>query len=647
MEIKEQKITDNLVLLKFEDAAQPVFKEVKGKPYIYYGQKNDYPQYLLYLYNNSSKHSAIINGKRDYVVGKGFIPENENDAKAKEWIQSCNQKGESLNDVLEKLELDVELFEGGYLNIVWSKAGQIASIYHVDYSHVRSDEDNKKFFIADDWVTYKDDGTYTPNTKPKYKEFNAFDPNVRTGSVILYCKKYHPGIKTYTLPTYRGSITWIEVDVEIGTYHLNNVKGGFFANKIINLNNGIPEDEKKKTIETQWMKKFGGVRGQKWILSFNIDPAKATTVTDLSIAESDKLFDLLNKTTQGEIFTGHRITSPMLFGVKTEGQLGGRNELREASELFQNTYVNGRQQWLEKVFNMLAPYAGVKSKVVIQRTEPIAYEYSETAQLQALTPEELRDRLGLPPVEKSESEKAKETVNAINSLSPLVANKVLEVLTETELRALVGLGPATEPIQRTPPAQFSAEEDAADLVHFETFGQHRRNFRILQAKSVMFTSDTDEWNHFAETKEKLSTLQQKIIDAVNAGDRDAKTIATRLRIDIDDVQVAIETLIDEGLMTSSKGKLGVKSTTTSDRKSIEIMYSYEGPKDSRNRPFCARMMELNRLYSRKDIESISERLGYSVWTRRGGWYTIPGTNEHRPYCRHSWRANVVVKSTSR
>lgn len=603
MEIKELKIADNISILKFEDAAQPVFKEVKGKPYIYYGQKNDYPDYLLYLYNNSSKHSAIINGKRDYIVGKGFIPENENDQAAKDWIAVCNQRGESLNDVLEKLELDIELFEGGYLNIVWNRQGKIASIYHVDFSKVRSNEDNTKFFVSDEWVCYKDDGTYTMNTRPDFKEFDAFNPRARTGSVILYCKKYHPGIKTYTLPTYRGSITWIDIDVEIGAYHLNNVKGGFFANKIINLNNGIPGNEEKKTIEAQWMRKFGGVRGQKWILSFNVDPAKATTVTDLSIAESDKLFDLLNKTTQGEIFTGHRITSPMLFGVKTEGQLGGRNELREASELFQNTYVNGRQQWIEKIFNMLAPYAGVSGKVVIQRTEPISFEFSENVQAQAMTRDEIRERLGLPPI----------AAPAVSSTS-----------------------------------QFSAADDAIDADIFSSFGMSRDEMRVLRSKQVLFQSDDDERAYFKTTTEELTDLQQRVIDAVNAGSRTAYDVANKLKVGIEDIRVAIDTLVDEGLMSvDNKGKLSVRSTTTGDRKSVEIMYSYEGPKDNRNRPFCARMLELDRLYSRKDIEAISERLGYSVWTRRGGWYTIPGTNEHRPYCRHSWQANVVVKKVTR
>ena len=75
---------------------------------------------------------------------------------------------------------------------------------------------------------------------------------------------------------------------------------------------------------------------------------------------------------------------------------------------------------------------------------------------------------------------------------------------------------------------------------------------------------------------------------------------------------------------------------------ILIRYSYEGPRDDRNRPFCAKLLELDKFYSREDIEKISERVGYSVWDRRGGWWTQPdGT--HSPSCRHRWQTNVVLR----
>jgi hypothetical protein len=66
----------------------------------------------------------------------------------------------------------------------------------------------------------------------------------------------------------------------------------------------------------------------KFMLAFNDSKENEPSIVDLSGTELDKHFDLLNKTVQQEIFSGHKVTSPMLFGVKTEGQLGGRAELQ-------------------------------------------------------------------------------------------------------------------------------------------------------------------------------------------------------------------------------------------------------------------------------------------------------------------------------
>lgn len=654
-------LSDGLVTMHFEDAAQPIFLEKKGKDYILYGEKNDYPNYLLYLYNSSAKHSAIINGKVDYVCGKGWSFEKEEvkgvDGKADSFIKRANKDGESLDEILGKISLDLEIFNGAYLQIVWNNLQQIADIYHVDYTTVRSNKDNTVFYVADDWVKYNADGSYKTNSNPTITPYNAFNADKKSGTQILYIKKYHPGIDIYTLPTYRGSITWIEVDVEIGNYHLNNVKSGFFVNKMIQFNNGKPTTEEQQKIERMFDNKFGGVRGKKYMFSFNADATKAATVLDLSVAESDKLFDQLNKTTQQEIFTGHRITSPMLFGIKTEGQLGGRTELREAAELFQNTYVNGRQQWLEKIFNALASNAGVTTPLTIQRTEPIAFEFSEAVQAQNMTQDEIREKMGLPPVEKKDNTAAQETINSLNSLSPLVANKVLEAMTADEVRGLIGLSSVNPPLGAT---QFSAAEDMADAEVFTEFGAMRQKFTVVKSKKVLFSSELQEAIHFAAEDKDISGLQAEVLDQLVKDPLiTPEVLSETLKREVKEINAAIKELEKQKLISvTEKKKQGIAVTERKPAKdaqkilkeskpstrSVKVLYSYEGPKDDKNRPFCAKLLELDRLYSRKDIEQISVRLGYSVWARRGGWYTIPGTNEHRPYCRHSWVSNVVVSN---
>lgn len=676
------KVTDvpntGFKIIQFQDASQPVFQEKKGQPYIMYGEKNDYPNYLLYLFNNSAKHSAIINGKVDYIIGKGWSYEKEGTPPDQQaildaFIKKVNAKGESLKAVMGKLAVDLELFNGGYLNIVWNVKQEIASIYHLDYTTVRSNKDNTEFYVSDEWVKYDKTGTYKQNQNPDYKNFCAYNEDNKEGSQILYVKNYHPGIDIYTLPNYRGSITWLEVDVEIGAYHLNNVKGGFFANKLINFNNGTPTAEGQAVIEKMFTDRYAGTRARKFILAFNNDSTRAATVTDLNVSESDKIFDLLNKTGQQEIFTGHRITSPILFGIKTEGQLGGRSEIRDSYEIFKNTYVNGRQQTLEEVINMLSANNGITTPLLIQPTEPISFEFSEATQAQNMSKDEIREKMGLAPVEDAKNSAATDLINALNSLSPLVANKVLENLTSDEIRGVVGLAPAppgTLPTASGSPAQPAPvqqahqfnkqelEEDEKILAMFARVGKPRGEHLILKSKKVRFESNKDEELHFAGEQKDIQVIQQQILELIKKDPLvTMQVLSDALKVDIDTVTAAVADLVDRKLLsvndkivdgekiaerTPAKDAVKKVSVGLPEVKSISVKYSYDGPEDRRNRPFCAKMMALDRLYTRREIEQISGHLGFSVWARRGGWYTDPVTNEHRPYCRHSWVSHVVV-----
>jgi DNA-binding MarR family transcriptional regulator len=243
-----------------------------------------------------------------------------------------------------------------------------------------------------------------------------------------------------------------------------------------------------------------------------------------------------------------------------------------------------------------------------------------------------------------------------------VANKVLENLTSDELRALIGLQPAApgsipEPV---PGQQFSKVDDDRDISVFSEFGKPRTDHHIVKVKKVLFTSDEDERTFFATTEADLTTTQEGVLDLLAKDPlTTTEVIAKALDVDIEMVNSAINALSDMKIIKVNdktvRGETVIERKPVKEAKkilrdskaitrSIEVKYSYEGPKDDRNRPFCAKLLELDRLYSRKEIEQISTRLGYSVWARRGGWYTLPGTNIHRPYCRHSWVANIVVKN---
>jgi hypothetical protein len=667
-------------LFKFDQVPLPVYKEVKGKDYIYYGEKNDYPNYLLRIYNNSAKNNAIITGKVDYICGNGWTVKAEDEmqkAKAFGLIDRINTKQESLNELTKKLVTDLSIFGGYYLQVIWTKGtGEIAELYHVDYYKVRTNADNSEFYVSDNWI--KNDNV---NPRPDFETYPAFDPNNTTGTQILYFKEYRAGANTYSLPDYRGAISYIELDISIGEYHLNTINNGMFSSKLINLNGGKVSQEEEDRIERQFKDKFSGSKNAgKFMLAFNDSKENEPSIIDLSGTELDKHFDLLNKTVQQEIFTGHKVTSPMLFGVKTEGQLGGRAEMREASELFQNTYVNSKQQALEEVINYLLNFNDIIAELEIKKTEPISFQFTEQIISTNMTQDEIREKLGLAPIEKKETAGAQDIINSLNSLSPLIATKVVESMDVNELRSLIGLPVRSEIVTPTevitdPNQGFSdhmhlecsiSEHDANILEKFEGKGIAKDKFKVIESSKTHFSSMDDFVKQDLFAEYMLNEVQKKIITQIQRNENitipqiakvvgiDEASVISRINTLIDD-QVLVEKINRDGLITRSVTRSGVAAIKRLQPvTSFKVLYSYEKRKDapdllpgSSSRPLCSELIKRDLFFTREEIQNLSNQLGYSVFQLCGGWYTNPNTGKRTPFCRHEWKRNVVVEKTSR
>jgi DNA-binding MarR family transcriptional regulator len=391
-----------LKILNFEAHKVPTFKEARGKDWILFGDegeyKNRYPEYLLNLYRRSAKHHAIINSKKDYVVGQGWAVNAEGLdtmglARLQQFIQEPNQY-ESLNDILEKVALDYELYNGFALEIVYNQLNdKIAAIYHADFARYRSNEDGTKYYYSEDWKKHN----------PVVEGIDAFNWKEPSGKQLLYVKGYSPDCKYYPLPTYLGSTGYIELDVEIANFHLNAVKNNFVGGTIVSFYNGEPTLEEQEEIERQIKDKFTGTdNANSIVLNFADSRDRGVEIQQLNGNDFDKRFDILNKTVQREIYAGHSVTDPALFGIKEDGIFTSRNQLVDSFELFQNTYVNGRQQFIERVFNDLAAVQGLSNRLFIQDTEPISVQFSEATVTSVMTEAEIREKVGLQVVQNQE-----------------------------------------------------------------------------------------------------------------------------------------------------------------------------------------------------------------------------------------------------
>ena len=653
-------------VLTFAEAKQPEYKEKKGEGYMQYGQNNDYPQYLLDLFNKSAKHNAIVRNKVNYIVGNGWAGEDA-------IVKKVNRE-ESLNDLTKKVALDLELFGGAYIQVIWSvMGGQVAELWHCDYTKIRTNKDNTQFWYKEDWKATRN--------QEKAEIYNAFNPANPQGVQILYVKEYRPGMNVYSLPGYFGALNYIESDVEVSKHVLGNAQTGFSASKLITLPNGEPSPDEKRAVSRQFDNMYTGADGKKYLLAFVNDVTRKPIVDDLGASDLTKEdFSRVDELIQTNIFSGHQITSPDLFGIAVPGQLGNRQQLRDSYEIFNNTYVRYKQMQIEGVFNMLGQYAGVTEELKLQPVDPIGIDFSENVILQVAPKEWILEKLGIDPTQYGIVAETEQPMAA----SPLSVNEHIKGLkgrewqnmqriirdfnkgkiTREQASSMLKGGYALSDDEVS--TWLGAEElefNETDFQVFFEFGEDRSGYEVFKSKS-RFSDDAD-FEMFAD----VSQLQSNILDLIVKDKRiTPEVIADTLKEDIGAVKRVIDLLIEKGFIKTSEVKQGkgidsnviierqltapigqiveaIKPQTTQ----ILIRYSYEwkqgfndGDLDT-SRPFCKYLVTANKFYSRSEIEMMSARLGYSVWDRRGGWYTKPGTNTHSPSCRHEWKSNIVKR----
>jgi predicted transcriptional regulator len=569
--------------LNFHDNKLPVFKENKAKGFVTFGADNLYPDFLIELFNKSPKHNAIVSAKASYVAGIGtevFGSNTEEIAKVQAKLKNINAY-ETYEELKAKVAYDAELFNGFAVEVIWNKAKTAPSeYYHIPFKNVRKGLEGDYVYCAD-WT----------DSKAEKIHYQPYNPITRESKQIYYCQFYRPGQGEYPLPDYVGALKYIEVDTEISNYYLNSIKNGFTAQTHIQLFKGIPTPEEARATARRFKENYQGTdNAGGLIIQYNDPTEKESVINNLQPSDFDKQFDLLNKTVQQEIFVAHKVNSPMLFGVRVEGQLGGRSELIEAYEMFHHAYIEPRQQKIDDTFAyLLEPIASVRLETI--NKPPIGLDYQALFTAGIIDRNEARKELGFDEIE--------EPLNvALSKQNPF------------------------------------GWDDERDIKVFEQYGESADNFEAYKFEFVDAV-ETAILNVLKENK----GLQ--VGDIVNITKLDAKVVADAI------AKLAKAELIksyEDGLETTPKGVEEVKRLQTE----IVVRYGYAlapgikgGLLIPGSRDFCRQIVGSNRVYSREDINAMSAQLGYDVWKRRGEWYTNKETGITTPQCRHIWQQQLL------
>jgi hypothetical protein len=359
----------SIKLIELASYTTPAIVEQKNKEWVEYGEDNNYYQYLIDLYYGSPTNNAAIKGISDLIYGEGLEV-----VKADRHLAGyLDLKKVFHEDCLRNCAMDLKMLGQYAIHLVKSKdRKKYVAAYHWPIQTLRPEKCNEDgeiegFYFAADWSKLK------RGQKPK--RFDAFGFDNSASECILVCKPYSTGNYYFAPVDYQGGTQYANLEIEIANYHINNIMNGLAPSMLINFNNGQPPAEVKDMIEAQIQSKFSGSSNAgKFILSFNDNAETKADITPVQLSDAHNQYQFLSSEAGQKIMMAHRITSPMLLGIKDNSGFGNNaEELKTASILFDNTVIRPFQRLLLNGVQKVMNYNGYNLDVYFKTLQPLEF----------------------------------------------------------------------------------------------------------------------------------------------------------------------------------------------------------------------------------------------------------------------------------
>jgi hypothetical protein len=359
----------NLKFIQLETYTSPTIVEQKNKEWVEYGQDNNYYQYLIDLYYGSATNNACIKGISDLIYGDGL-----------EVVRADRHLGGYLDlkklfheDCLRNAAMDLKMLGQCAIHLVKSKdRKKYVKAEHWAIQTLRPEKCNDKgeiegYYFAPDWSKLK------RGQKPHRFAAFGFDDNAT--ECVLVIKPYSTGNYYFSPVDYQGGTQWAELETEISNYHINNIKNGMAPSMLINFNNGQPPAEVKDMIEAQIINKFTGSSNTgKFILSFNDNAESKADITPVQLSDAHNQYQFLSTESMQKVMMSHRVTSPMLLGIKDQTGFGNNaEELKTASILFDNTVIRPFQRLLLDGVRKIMNANGYNLDIYFKTLQPLEF----------------------------------------------------------------------------------------------------------------------------------------------------------------------------------------------------------------------------------------------------------------------------------
>jgi len=573
----------------------PEVVELKNKDWVQYGVDNDYFNYIIDVNNNSTTCRAITIGISNMIYGKGLAA-HDADKRPEQYAQMMSLFKKS---DLRKFINDYKVLGMAAFQLVYQD-GRVKEVHHFPMETLRAEKCNDEGEI-EGWYYSNNWGNLKPTEKPE--RIPAFGFGKANGVEMYVLKPYEAGKYYYSSPDWSSAMPYAVLEDEIGDYLINDCINGFSGTKVVNFNNGVPDPDKMQSIKSDVLNKLTGSRGEKVIVAFNNNSESKTTIDDIPLNDAPAHYQYLADECFRKLIVGHRVTSPMLLGIR-EGNDGlGNNaeEIKNATQLFDNIVIQCFQDQVIECIDAILSINDIALDLYFKTLKPLDFSDIDIVN-EEIIEEETGYELSLKKIDGVDVYKTKE---------------------EAEAKAL----------EQGCQGHHKHEEDG--VVYYMPCESHEKaSLSDEESKNIL--------GHLAESGEQM--LEEYVF--VDEIDEDS---------DIDNEDWA-NYLINEKKSTLSKvkGLLGLKDEVTSYKKGnafsvldspdglYKIRYKYaigSTKKSSSQRDFCRNMMNMadtGIVWRIEDIdkasrEGVNKQLGhkgrsYDLFKFKGGIY-----------CRHKWK----------
>ena len=373
--------------------------------YIPFGFDNQFPELLNQLYYTSPLHGAIVDFKTNAIVGGGYTLETAKMSSEDKLKLYTFEKKMKLNKTSKAIAQQLIVHHRVYFKLCYNDKGELYKIYNVSPEKVRVARDKVTYFLCDDWSARID-----------VVPIKRAHPTNRDLEQLYVYEIMTLGQEWYSLPQYTSALNFAFLSGELSYFAKSNIQNSVFPSFAMMFPKRPQSEEEKHMIKNTIDRLKGAQNAGKAVAFFANSAEQLPKIEALPVNNNDKLFHEASALNTEQICFSHTI-DPILMGVRTTGSLGGGADIKQAYVVFEKNVVMPLRDQVEEIVNELLQLAKIPGKYMINNFQII----NET-------------------IVEIEGDASK-TADAINSLSPLVATKVLNAMTPNEVRALASLPP--------------------------------------------------------------------------------------------------------------------------------------------------------------------------------------------------------------